>query len=64
MSGHADLRSDNVEGQLHEDDDENVAQPLSSEGQVTVAKEKASPGSDHAHDAAGGADELHRIKES
>ena len=64
MSGHTDPRSNHIESQLEKDDDEDVAQTLSSEGEVTVAKEKAGPGSDDAHDAAGGADELHGIEES
>ena len=64
MSGHTNLRSNDIEGQLEKDDEEDVAQTLSSEGKVTVAKEKAGPGSDHAHDAAGGADKLHGIEQS
>ena len=64
MGGHADLRSDDIKGQLEKDDDKDVAQTFSSEGKVTVAKEKAGPGSDYAHDAAGGADQLHGIEES
>jgi hypothetical protein len=64
VSGHADSRSDDIEGQLKKDYDKDVAQALSSAGKVTVAKEKAGPGSDHAHDTAGGTDELHRIEQS
>jgi hypothetical protein len=64
VSGHAHLRSDKVENQLHEDDDENVAQTLSSQWKVTMAKKKAGPGSDHSHNAAGSADQLERSEKS
>jgi len=64
VSSHADLRSDKVEGHLHEDDDEDVAQAFPGEWQMTVAKEKAHPGADDAHNAAGSADELERSEKS
>ena len=64
MSGHADARSDNVEGQLQEHDDEDVSQTLSGQRSVAMTEEKTDPCADDAHNATGGTDELHRFEQS
>lgn len=51
MRRHADSRRDNVENDLEKHDDDNVAETLLGEGQVTIAEKITGPGSRDAHDA-------------
>ena len=64
MGGHADARSDDVEGQLQEHDDKDVSQTLPGQRSVAMTEEKTDPCADDTHDATGGPDELHRLKQS